>query len=248
MSGFSAEWLALRAPADDAARDAGLADRLVEWAAGRALTVADLGGGAGAAHRALAPHLPGASWRVLDDDPELLALLPDGAEAVEADLAAGLDAAFEPRPDLVTCFAFLDLVSAAWLERLADRVAAAGAALYAPLTYDGREVWLPKPPHEAEALAAFHADMRRDKGFGPALGPDAPAAVATALSARGYRVETADSAWRLTRGALMDALAAGSAEAVLASLPADRRPAWRQGRAAADSAMIGHRDILALPA
>ena len=247
MTGFSAEWLALRAPADDAARDAGLVRKLTGWAGTRRLRIADIGGGSGAAHRALAPLLPNAQWRILDDDPDLLALIPKDAVAVETDLAASQDAIFSPAPDLVTAFAFVDLVSESWLSAMVERLAAASAALYAPLTYDGLEVWRPEPPHEAEALAAFNADMRRDKGFGPALGAAAASRLAALLAERGFEVATALSPWRLTPGPLLSALAEGSAGAVLGRMPSDEIVAWSEGRRRASSAEIGHLDILALP-
>lgn len=247
MTGFSAEWLALRAPADDAARDKALIRRLTDWAQGRTLRIADLGGGSGAGYRALSPLLPNAAWRILDDDPKLLALIPEAAEAVEANLAASLDQAFSPRPDLITAFAFIDLVSEDWLTTLADRIAETGAAIYAPLTYDGIEIWRPEPPHEAEALAAFNADMRRDKGFGPALGADAAPRLAEMLAARGYDVSTASSPWRLTSGPLLAALAEGSVAAVTGRLSDAQVSPWAEGRRRAAWAEIGHQDLLALP-
>lgn len=247
MTGFSAEWLSLRAPADDAARDQGLIDTLLSWAEDRPISIADLGGGSGAAHRALASSLPQATWRILDDDAALLSLIPKGAEAVETNLAATLEDVFAPKPDLLTAFAFIDLVSEAWLIKLADRIAQTNAAIYAPLTYDGVEVWRPTPPHEAEALALFNADMRRDKGFGPALGADAAPRLAGLLRDRGYNVATATSPWRLTKGPLLTALAAGSAGAVAPQLDPAKAEDWGQGRLAANTAEIGHIDLLALP-
>ena len=199
MSGFSADWLALRSGADGRARD----QTLLKTAAGIAGDglIADIGGGVGASFNALAPLAPGARWRVLDHDPALLARLPadNRIEPVAVDLAAAPEAALTPHPRLVTASAFFDLTSADWIERFADRLAASGAALYAALTYDGREDWSPKPPGEAEALAAFHRDMTRDKGFGPALGPAAHGALADALRRRGYKVREARSDWRLLR-------------------------------------------------
>ena len=55
MRGFSPEWLALRAPADEAARDPALLRRAAKWAGGG--LIADIGGGTGASFRALAPLL-----------------------------------------------------------------------------------------------------------------------------------------------------------------------------------------------
>ncbi|MGJ7494572.1 hypothetical protein ACSFA8_05815 [Variovorax sp. RT4R15] len=84
MSGFSADWLALREPFDRAAR---AATPDAEWLhapwrrampRGQALQVVDLGSGTGANLREIAPRLGGLQhWRLVDHDPQLLAALPD---------------------------------------------------------------------------------------------------------------------------------------------------------------------------
>jgi hypothetical protein len=95
MSGFSADWLALREPFDTAARaSAWPALELAGWAAalhekksrgatvspdasGPACRIVDLACGSGANLRALAPRIGGLQhWRLLDHDPALLAALP----------------------------------------------------------------------------------------------------------------------------------------------------------------------------
>lgn len=254
MSEFSAGWLALRAGADAKARNSALLDRLTSRAGGRPLLIADLGGGTGATHRALAPRLPAAHWRILDHDAALLEAIPPGPdlETVVINLAAAPDAVFENAPDLVTASAFFDLVSLDWVRRFAALLAAARIPLYAALTYDGREDWHPAPPHEAQALSGFHRDMRADKGFGPALGPAAHGALAATLRNHGYAVHEGESDWRLARPAdrdLIEALADGgaAADAVRAALSPAARQDWRKGRRAAESVRIGHRDLLAFP-
>jgi hypothetical protein len=77
VSGFSAEWLALREPFDAAARSAKLIAELcthiVQGTAGAPLAIMDLGAGAGSNLRYLAPLLGGAQhWRLADHDPKLL--------------------------------------------------------------------------------------------------------------------------------------------------------------------------------
>lgn len=250
VNAFSADWLALRAGADRRARDETLL-REAAALAGDEL-VADIGGGAGATFAAVAPLAPRANWRVIDNDPALLARLPRDAriEPVVADLAAAPEVALSPLPHLVTASAFFDLVSADWIESFTDLLAASGAALYTALTYDGREEWSPAPPHETEALTAFHEDMNRDKGFGPALGPDAHRALAAALRERGYTVREARSDWRLRRlddGALIDALAEGGAVALRGVVQEAKVDEWRRGRQAASDVLVGHMDLLATP-
>ena len=248
---FSADWLALRADADARARDAGLVAALARRFGAAAPCVLDLGTGTGATVAALAGALPAARWRLVDADPALLAAartraaaLGAQAETLRLDLSGDLAAAFDPAPALVTASAFFDLAGDAAIQRIADAAAAAGAAVYAALTYDGREDWAPPHPADAATHAAFLADMRRDKGLGPALGAEAADALATALRARGYRVATARSDWRLAAprdAALIAALAQGKAEATGA--PED----WRAARAAAQAVTVGHVDLLATP-
>lgn len=254
---FASEWLALREAADARARDGGLMARLAGLLGGRAPAVLDLGAGTGASLRALAPLLgPGVRWTLAELDPVLIgraaALVgPDPAVAlVRADLARDLEVLLARGPDLVTGSALIDLCSAAWLDRLAAALPPR-AALWMALAYDGRELWEPAHAAEPAALAAFHAHQRRDKGFGPALGPDAAAHLAAALRARGREVLLAPSPWRLGPGdgALVAALAEGAAAAVAETGALD--PAtlalWRAARAGARRVEIGHLDLLALP-
>jgi SAM-dependent methyltransferase len=253
---FSAEWLALRAEADIRARDPGLAARLSAHFDGRAhVRVLDLGSGTGAMMRAVAPLLgPDQRWLLVDSDPRLLAHAapPPGValDRVVADLAGELSPFFDPRPDLVTASAFFDLCAAAWIDRLVRHAAAAGAAVYAVLSYDGRESWAPPHSLDAAVLAAFHADQRRDKGLDAALGPDAAAHLADSLRRAGFEVGAAPSDWRLAPpadAALIRALARDSARAVAPALGRAAAGAWGRAREAAAAVTIGHTDILALP-
>ncbi|MEL6477362.1 MAG: class I SAM-dependent methyltransferase [Pseudomonadota bacterium] len=252
---FSKDWLDLRLPADLAARNDTLAARLGAHFAGRSgLRVLDLGAGSGNNMRATAAWLPkGQTWCLVDQDADLLAAAPRPqdvqVETRVADLAADIESLLRPAPDLVTASAFFDLCGAAWLSRFADALAQTGAALYAVLSYDGREEWRPAHPADQEVLTAFHRDQRRDKGFGPALGPEAHDRLITLLQTRGYTVQEGPSDWHLAPprdAALIAALAEGSAAAVAPDL-GERASDWRAARQIASDVMIGHRDLLALP-
>ncbi len=256
MSGFEADWLALRAGADARARDQGLAARLGAYFAGRGeVRVLDLGAGTGANLRATAPLIEAPQhWVLADHDAGLLAragAVPNTTiERREVDLAADLSSLFDPAPDLVTASAFLDLCGADWIGRLVALAATCGAAFYTVLSYDGREQWRPPDPLDAEVLAAFHADQRRDKGLGPALGPDANAHLSAILRGHGYQVFEAASDWKLALpgdAALIAALAGGSATAVAGAIGSDRANSWRTARLTAHRVTIGHRDLLGLP-
>lgn len=251
---FAADWLDLRAAADRAARDAGLRAEALAWldAAPETLVV-DLGSGTGALWRDFGR--PAARWRLVDNDPRLLRLAADrcpGAETVVADLA-DLGAVPLSGARLVTASALLDLAAAPWLDALAARVAAEGAALYARLSYDGTMAWAPARPDDAAVVAAFNAHQRRDKGLGPALGPalgpEAAAHLAAALAGQGYTVRTAPSPWRLDRGdgVLVAALTEGVARAA-AETGLSGTEDWAQARRTARGCVVGHVDVLALPA
>lgn len=83
--GFDAGWLALRAPADAAARSAALTRRFANAVAAgeqRPTPLLDLAAGTGANLRYLAPRLAAAgvseqTWRLVDYDPDLLAACMD---------------------------------------------------------------------------------------------------------------------------------------------------------------------------
>ena len=250
---FSADWLALRAPADDVARDPGLLAAAAEAAraAGDAAPVIlDLGCGTGATARAFATLLPQARWRLVDADAELLAqaVASTGGVGHCRDLSdvAGLPLA---GAHLVTASALLDLMPRGWLERLAARLAAAQVGFYAALSYDGVMRWVPALPADAAVTAAFNAHQQGDKGLGPALGPAAADTAADILAGAGFTVRLADSPWRLgpadaaLQAELMDGIAMAATEAGCAAAPA-----WRAARALAPGLChIGHRDLLAMP-
>jgi SAM-dependent methyltransferase len=243
MSGFSPDWLALREPADKAARSSELAEQVFAHFAGRDhVTILDLGCGSGSNLRALAENLPARqTWRLVDWDHTLLhaargALVAwaDQAESSgddvhlhkgdceitvrfeQADLASGLDAVLDGGADLVTATAFFDLVSTEWIAQFCAAIERRHLSLYATLTYDGTETWRPPHPADAVVLAAFHAHQSGDKGFGPSAGPFAAAHLARVLEAQGYHVDTAQSPWKLgpEQAALIHELVNGAAEAV----------------------------------
>ena len=249
--GFSPEWLALREPADHAARDTDLL-RSAALAAGSNPVILDLGCGTGSTVRALVPFLANsAKWRLVDNDANLLELA--GAEAGENSSLHSQDLQeLDKLPldgvTLVTASALLDLVSRKWLVELASVV---GVPVYFALSYNGVMSWNPEDQFDEAVTKAFNTDQQTDKGFGKALGPQSVEVASEIFAASGFEVKVADSTWRL--GAkdekLQGELVAGIASAALkAGEPSAKKwGAARTAAAAKSSCNIGHGDILALP-
>ncbi len=266
MSGaFATDWLDLREPVDAVARSRGLLDRLAAWRRLRGrLRVVDLGAGTGANLRWSASALGGEQdWTLVELDPALIAAGEGRLRPMalswryrRLDLAADLEQLPVENVDLITASALLDLVSDAWLGRLVALQRQTGAALYLALSYDGRIGWQPEDPDDAAVTVAINRHQRVDKGFGPALGPQAVATLAALLAgSRGeLRVERSDWLLGPADGALQAALLAGYAEAAatVPGLTGGQLARWLERRRSAldagrSHAVVGHQDLLFLP-
>lgn len=265
MSGFSAEWLALREPVDHAAIHADLRREFCRALSQRKSTptrIVEIGCGTGSNVRGLSAWLAGQDihWTLVDIDPSLLneaerRLRGDGhrVETRCLDLAsADLDALFAAA-DAVTSAAFFDLASQGVVDRIAGAARAVRAILYTVLIYDGIAAWLPEHPADASMREAFNAHQTGDKGMGPALGPSATTALATAFTDRGYTVRTGPSPWVVdtAHAEMRAALDDGWASAVDETRQVDRDlvASWQTHRRLARDAvtLVGHQDLLAIP-
>jgi SAM-dependent methyltransferase len=272
---FSADWLALREPVDIAARSTALTRAIADvLPSARPLRILDLCAGTGANARYLIDRLPSPQqWLLVDHDATLLARAMQRApsragctvETFRADVVATLkesryesdeDSGSVARPfqrrDLVTASALLDLVSESWLRAVAERCASHGAAVLFALTYDGRIECSPADPDDALVRGLVNRHQRTDKGFGPALGPDAPRAAARCFADLGYQIRCARSDWDVTPESrdLQEQLIEGWARAAAEIEPdrADPIDAWRQRRLAHVAAgrsrlIVGHEDL-----
>lgn len=226
MTGFSAQWLALREPADHRARDASLRDQVVHDLNHLArvrpgpIKFVDLGCGSGSNLRALAPHMPATQhWTLVDYDPALLsaakAALVQWADQMVSDqdmlvllkndkhisvkfLCEDLSSHLEDVLALPTDL----LTAAAFFDLVAEDwlerfCGLLRSPLYTVLTYNGQEIWHPPEPMDAAMLKAFHAHQQTDKGFGAAAGPNAVNVMETLLKARGFAISKAQSPWKL---------------------------------------------------
>jgi hypothetical protein len=206
----SREWLALREPADAAARSSELVEGL-----GRQLPSAnrwvihDLGCGTGQMGRWLAPLLPGRQhWVVHDLDAELLALAAAQLPGPAADGAAvtleakHTDITRLRRDDLagatlITASALLDLLTEDELTGLIAVCAKAGCPTLLTLSVTGRVELTPADPLDRRVAAAFNAHQRRVTGRRRLLGPDAVELAVDQVGRLGGEVLVRPSPWRL---------------------------------------------------
>jgi SAM-dependent methyltransferase len=280
VSDFDPDWLALREPYDHAARDPELPARFAA-SLGDAPTIVDLGCGTGSNLRYLAPRLGREqSWICVDHDQLLLraaidrirawaaasgwslAPAPGGIGVAAPDFSIRVrlcahDLARGPPPDLpagagVSASALLDLTSAAWLDAFAGRCRQ--RPLLLALSFDGRLNFTPADEDDEEVRRRFLRHQRTDKGFGPALGPDAAHFLADRLRKLAHEVQLAPSDWRLGGAdrplltAKLEGLLSATREieddALLDGWAARRRA---QAKAGELGLIVGHLDLLALP-
>jgi SAM-dependent methyltransferase len=209
VSRVTPEWLALREPADAAARTPDLVDQLRRRLSGRPhLVIHDLGCGTGSMGRWLAPRLPGPQhWVLHDRDADLL----DHAKAEMTGTAAdGAAVTVETRQSditrltrtdlreaaLITGSALLDMLTADEIERVAAGCAAVGCPTLT-ISVLGRVRLTPPDPLDPEIAAAFNAHQRRTTGGRALLGPDAVDATVAAFRRRGATVLVRPSPWRI---------------------------------------------------
>jgi len=262
-------WLALREPADAEARARDLAEALERaLPVGGSRVIHDLGCGAGAMGRWLAPLLAGPQhWILHDRDEDLLARAaadvpgpaadgtPVTVEAMRTDIAR-MQASDLAGATLITASALLDLLSGEELERLARLCAGAGCPVLLTLSVVGRVEITPADPLDRRVAAAFDAHQRRPTGRGVLLGPDAVAFAARAFRRLGAEVLVRPSPWRL--GAAHSALTAewlsgwvGAAREQEIELAGECGPYARRRLAQAGvgelAVTVGHADLLVLP-
>ena len=206
----SPEWLALREPADGAARQPIWSRRYGHHLpASRPVEVHDLGCGTGSMARWLGPQLPGPQhWVLYDRDADLLGcavvegppLADDGSQVTietrQRDITR-LDQRDLSGASLITASALLDMLTAAEVERIARSCVEAGCPALLTISVIGRVALTPSDPLDDAISSAFNAHQRRGEGDGRLLGPDAVGAAADLFARLGAEVVIAPSPWRL---------------------------------------------------
>ena len=206
----SREWLALREPADAAARAGDLVERLTrQLPATGPLLIHDLGCGTGAMVRWLAPLLPGPQhWILHDLDPDLLDVAASGPSGPAADGGvvtletktsdiSRLSPSDLAGATLITASALLDILTEQELSALITVSAQAGCFVLLTLSVVGRVELTPAEPLDRRIAAAFNAHQRRATERGRLLGPDAVAVAVEQAARLGVDVLVRPSPWHL---------------------------------------------------
>ena len=265
----SGEWLALREPADAAARSRALVEALGQYLpTARRWVIHDLGAGTGAMGRWLAPLLSGPQhWILHDRDADLLALAtadPPGraADAAAVTVETTLSDITRLRPaelagaSLLTASALLDMLTADELAGLVAACSAAGCPALLAMTVVGCVELSPAEPLDRRLAAAFNAHQRRPTARGRRLGPDAVAQAVEQFGPRGAEVLVRPSPWRLgpAHADLAKVWFEGWVRAACEQQPelAPETGAYARRRLAQASAgqleiTVNHADLLALP-
>jgi hypothetical protein len=215
----SPEWLALREPADAAARSTELVEMVAQTVRPIDRTIVhDLACGTGSMSRWLAPRLAGPQhWVLYDWDPDLL---HHAAAAMPGAAADGAEITFETRSrditrldpadltgaSLITASALLDMLTADEVARVVTACIGAACPALLTLSVVGRVDLAPADPLDRQLATAFNEHQRRTVGGRRLLGPDAVGFAADESTRLGAEVIVRPSPWRL-----------GPAEATLAT-------------------------------
>jgi hypothetical protein len=259
VSGFSAEWLALREPIDWRSRSPLVTEMIANRVPrDRVVRAVDLAAGTGSNMRFLARTLPKEQeWLLLDHDARLLEHARQNTRVaietrvVDLSHVDELSALVSGR-HLITAAALLDLVSEQWLRAVCSMCHRQRSVVLFALSYDGRMTCAPEEPEDELVRSLVNHHQRTDKSFGRALGPHASAGASDILERLGYEVVRDRSDWVLDRESneLQRQLIEGWAVAAAEIAPADAEliAGWRLRRIehvrAGDSSLtVGHEDL-----
>ena len=273
MTGFAAEWLRLREPADHAARNGSVRDVVVKYLNQTdGAVIADLAAGTGSTVRAMQAAIEvDQHWHLMDCDETLLeqasGLLsgsgfPDSNRAEmslqthQVDLnrfPSGLTAI---KPNLITTSAFVDLVSVDWLSRLVTYALMERVPVYTALTYCGAISFSTNDAADAAIIDAFNQHQLNDKGFGPALGPFAADRITKLFKVARFHTIEKESDWKLgaDMADLQKEFLKGLAQAATETkaISGDDVDGWLARRLelvenGQSQIVIGHKDVAAFP-
>ena len=246
----------------------------------------ELGAGTGSNLRYLCPRLGHKQhWTLIDNDSNLLEQLPGIVQRwadeqqiscrlqnkelvlsnesfsarvswVQQDLSEQLGNWSLADIQLVCASALLDLTSALWLEKLASLCINAQCAALFVLNYNGYIHWQDSIEQDPLINTLLNAHQLSDKGFGPALGPQAGKFIAKCFERHNRHVVTEPSNWQINPS--MTAMQANLIEGwAAACIEQDvdlstQINHWKSHRLQAchdrqSTLIVGHTDLLSLP-
>lgn len=264
----ASDWLHLRRPADEVARQAslvavaGLDRHLVKQRAGGAVVnIIDVGAGTGANMAWLAPRLGVPQrWTLVDRDEDLLdeasgTAAPTnvvGMRRVAADLEDLDGVLATENADLVTCTALLDVLTSHQVISFCELLASKRCAVLFSLSVTGWVRLSPEDVLDSEVERIFNEHQRR----GGLAGPEATSLAADVLTSCGLDVTVVDTPWKLGPGnvPLMRRYITDRAASVVEHNP-DRGSAvhtWLDTRLAQLErgrllVHVGHQDVIGVP-
>ena len=269
MSGFSIKWLNIREVSDHKARDKHLLKTAANWLnnlKSKDKVIVDLGSGTGSTIRGLQGQTtlaPSIKWRLVDNDPEVLAEAihrHSGEYSIEGfliDLSETQELPLES-VSLVTASALLDLVSENFIQDLCQLIIEKNeyrpVGFYSALSYNGCIKWTPVHPLDAAILINFNTDQRRDKGFGPALGPNATDFLRRQFHSSKFQCLSAKSPWLLNSAdyLLTESLISGMSGVAIQTDELTNSDildwkTFRMKNIRTGTCFLGHTDFLVLP-
>ncbi|MGN6220094.1 MAG: SAM-dependent methyltransferase [Microbacterium sp.] len=208
ISTATAPWLALRAPADAAARSVELAAAFAALLPSGPVELHDVGAGTGGMTRWLAPRLGGPQRWVLHDGDvgilehlDLRSVVDDAGRPVSVRTVVGHLGEFGPEGFRgaagVTASALLDVLTRGEAERLVAACIDARVPALLALSVTGEVVLGPPDAADAALGEAFNDHQRRDADGRRMLGPDAVTVLAALFADAGWHVRRECTPWRL---------------------------------------------------
>jgi hypothetical protein len=205
----SSEWLALREPADSAARSRDLALAAVAILPPRPIVVHDLGSGTGSMMRWLAPLLPGPQSWVLHDwnaeltDRAVAGVLPsDRQQRVVSALSqtgnlADLRPADVAGASLVTASALLDVLTSPEIHAIVDACVRTTTPALLALSVTGEVRLTPHHELDSDFERAFNAHQLRRTDDRQQLGRYGAPIARGLFTLAGWQVRESTTVWRL---------------------------------------------------
>lgn len=264
----SSDWLALREPADAAARSLALALAAAELIADGPIVVHDLGSGTGSMMRWLAPVLPGPQTWILHDwsanltEQAMNHVRPTDRDNAEISVFGRTGNLADLCPNdlagasLITASALLDVLTLEELHTIVGGCVAARAPVLFSLSVTGSVQLDPWDERDSAFEGAFNAHQVRYANGRRQAGRHAPPIARDLFAAAGWQVRQSSTLWRMDhqQSDLLSEWFSGWVDAAVEQQPqlqgeADRYRRSRRAQLELGelNARVEHMDFLAWP-